>query len=323
MTSHAGPPLLAVTELGIAFHKVGSPPVPVVDRVSFGLQRGEAVALVGESGCGKSITARALLGLLPATARVEGAVHIEGTSVYQATPATLRHLRGARTGFVFQDPGQALNPVYPVGEQIAERLRTHGGLDARAAWARATELLAAVGIPEPALRAQAYPHQLSGGMRQRVVLAIALAGDPALLIADEPTTALDVTLQAQILALIREHQRARGLGLLLISHDLGVVAQCVDRVLVMYAGRIVEEAPVIDLFEHPRHPYTRDLLRSLPGTRQQANGRLYSIPGSVPSPGAWPPGCPYAPRCDRATAACAAPVPFEGGLRCLHPVPPP
>ncbi|MEZ4466585.1 MAG: ABC transporter ATP-binding protein [bacterium] len=314
--------LLVVEALGVAFEDARGGVVQVVEHVDFHVERGESVALVGESGCGKSVTARALLGLL-ATARVTGRVRLAGTSVLDARPAELRRLRGQQAGFVFQDPGQALNPVVTVGEQIAERLRRHGGLDRHAAARRAVALLGEVGIPDPEARARAWPHQLSGGMRQRVVVAIALACDPVLLIADEPTTALDVTIQAQILALIRERQQARQMGLLLISHDLGVVAQTVDRVLVMYAGQIVEEAPVVPLFEQPRHPYTRGLLRSVPG-RQQAGARLFAIPGTVPSPRDFPASCRFRARCDQAQAACeAGPVPLtpggSGRVRCHFP----
>ena len=314
-------PLLAVEALGVAFGAV-----PVVAGVSFTVARGEAVALVGESGCGKSMTARALLRLLPPSAHITGQIHIEGVDVLAASPGDLRRLRGTRTGFVFQDPGQALNPVHPVGEQVAERLRLYSGLSRAAAAARAIELFAELGISDPAARARAYPHQLSGGMRQRVVLAIALACSPALLIADETTTALDVTLQAQIMALIRARQRAADLGLLLITHDLGVVAQAVDRVLVMYAGQIVEAAPVAELFDQPRHPYTRGLLQSMPGAAP-VGARLFSIPGQVPSPGAWPPGCRFGARCDRVQAQCATPVALAGAgahrYRCVNPVPAP
>ncbi|MCB9527410.1 MAG: ABC transporter ATP-binding protein [Myxococcales bacterium] len=317
--------MLDVEGLGIAFDGPHGA-VPVVSDVALTVAAGEAVALVGESGCGKSVTARAILGLLPTPpARVTGRVALDGVDLLAADERTLRRARGEKVGFVFQDPMTALNPVYRVGEQIAERLRRYGGLDRKAAAARAVELLASVGIPAPAERARAWPHELSGGMRQRVVIAIALACDPALLIADEPTTALDVTVQAQIMALLRAAQRARGMGLLLITHDLGLVAQHVDRVVVMYAGQVVEEAPVEALFAHPRHPYTRGLLRAVPGaTPPGADGRLWSIPGAVPAPRDFPAACRFAPRCPRAQDDCrAAPVPLtvtgDRAVRCLHP----
>jgi len=312
-------PLLAVDQLHIAFDGV-----EVVRDVAFTIEPGEAVALVGESGCGKSVTARSVLGLLPTPpARVTGSVKFEGRELTTADNRTLRTVRGRRVGFVFQDPMTALNPVYRAGEQIAERLRRHGGLDRKAAAEKAIELLARVGIPAPAERARAWPHELSGGMRQRVVIAIALACDPALLIADEPTTALDVTVQAQIMALLREAQRARGMGLMLITHDLGLVARYVDRVIVMYAGQIVEDAPVEALFDGARHPYTRGLLRAVPGAVAHSGGRLHAIPGTVPAPKDFPDGCRFAARCERADAACDAIIPLsrvgDRAWRCCHP----
>ncbi len=312
--------LLAVRGLSIGFGDVR-----VTEDVSFEVGRGEAVAVVGESGCGKSVTARAVLRLLPPATRTEGRVELEGRDLLALSEPALREVRGRQVGFVFQHPMSALNPVLPVGEQIAERLRLHLGLRRRAAAERTIELLRGVGIPDPARRARAYPHQLSGGMCQRVMVAMALACDPVMLIADEPTTALDVTIQAQVLDLIRTQQRAREMGLLLISHDLALVAGAVDRVVVMYAGQVVETRPVIDLFERPRHPYTRGLLLSVPGAAAPtADGRLRSIPGVVPRPADFPRGCRFAPRCARATPECsAAPVPLStdgaGAVRCLHP----
>lgn len=311
--------------LSVGFTAHGRPALPVTDDVSFTVAAGEAVALVGESGCGKSVTAKALLRLLPSPPAqiLAGQVHIDGQAVFDLAPRALRRLRGADVGVVFQDPMSALNPVLRVGEQIAERLRTHGGLDRRAAAARAIELLAEVGIPAPAERARAWPHELSGGMRQRVVIAIALAGSPRLLIADEPTTALDVTIQAQIMRLIADLRAARDMAVLLITHDLGVVAQHVDRVVVMYAGQVVEQAPVEALFRHPRHPYTRGLLAAVPGATP---GRLQAIPGAVPPPQAFPSHCRFADRCPAAQPDCRAgaiplqPTP-DGAVRCLHPHP--
>jgi len=317
-------PLLRVDGLSIGFETERGL-VQVVDAVRFAVARGEAVALVGESGCGKSVTARSILGLLPSPpARVSGEVHFDEHELIGASQRVLRQVRGSRVGFVFQDPMTALNPVYRVGEQIAERLRRHGGLDRKAAARRAVELLAQVGIPAPAERARAWPHELSGGMRQRVVIAIALACDPDLLIADEPTTALDVTVQAQIMRLLRTAQRERRMGLLLITHDLGLVARYVDRVVVMYAGQVVEQAPVEALFDGARHPYTRGLLRAVPGAvAPRADGRLWSIPGAVPAPADFPASCRFADRCPRVADDCrAAPIPMteagSRGWRCLH-----
>lgn len=328
-------PLLSIRGLRIAFEGARGA-VEVVSGVDLDVAAGEAVALVGESGCGKSVTARSTLRLLrepPARIAAER-LDVVGEPVLQLDAGALRRVRGERVGFVFQDPMTALNPVLTVGEQIAERIRRFRGLDRRAAWARAVELLSEVGIPAPERRAREYPHRMSGGMRQRAVIAIALAADPALLIADEPTTALDVTIQAQIMRLIRRLQTDRGLGILLISHDLGVVAQAVDRVVVMYAGQVVEEAPVEALFERPRHPYARGLLRSVPGvgTRSSSQGaadRLWSIPGMVPAPADFPASCRFADRCDRVEPACRAqPVALrdpgdpgcpEARVRCLFP----
>jgi oligopeptide/dipeptide ABC transporter ATP-binding protein len=314
-------PLLAVEGLSVAIDGVR-----ITEDVSFTVGRGEAVALVGESGCGKSVTARAILRLLPTPpATIEaGHVRLGGRDLLPLGERDLRAVRGREVGFVFQQPMSALNPVLTVGEQIAERLRRHRGLKRREALEKTTDLLRQVGIPDPARRAQAWPHQLSGGMCQRVMVAMALACDPALLIADEPTTALDVTIQAQILDLIRTQQRTRDMALLLITHDLALVAGAVDRIVVMYAGQVVEAGPVAAIFDRPRHPYTRGLLMSVPGaTPPGPDGRLRSIHGVVPRPKDFPRGCRFAPRCDRATDACRqAPVPLTDGataVRCLHP----
>ena len=311
-------PLLSLRDLRIAFDGV-----EVVSGVDLRVAPGETVAIVGESGCGKSVTARAVLDLLPRPpATVTGRVEVDGHPIYKIDGPTLRTIRGQRVGFVFQNAGSALNPVHPIGRQIAERLRTHRGMGRAEAMRRAIALLGEVGIPDPASRARAFPHALSGGMRQRVVIAIALACDPDLLIADEPTTALDVTIQAQILALILEKCTSRGMGLLLISHDLGVVAQSVERVVVMYAGQVVEDAPVAAIFESPRHPYTRGLLDSMPGAREPG-ARLAAIPGTVPAPRDFPQGCRFKARCPVAQPDCEAPVPLtqldDRAWRCRHP----
>lgn len=303
-------PLLEVENLRVAFRFGRDRWLSAVEGVSFSLELGETVALVGESGCGKSATALALFRLLPEeTARVSAdRLVFDGVDLLTAAEATLRSLRGRRVGYVFQEPMTALNPVYPIGEQIAETLRVHRGLSRAEARAAAEEALRRVHMPSPRERMDAYPHQLSGGMRQRALIAMAIACSPKLLILDEPTTALDVTVQAQILDLFRELQETLGVALLLITHDLGVVAEIADRVLVMYAGHLVEEAPVEELFERPLHPYTRGLLNSMPradGTQK----RLEAIPGTVPDLGERPAGCPFAPRCSWVQPECRQAVP--------------
>ncbi|MDH4121736.1 MAG: ABC transporter ATP-binding protein [Deltaproteobacteria bacterium] len=299
----SAPPLLRVEHLGVDF-----PPLPgqagpraAVEDVNLTIVPGETLALVGESGCGKSLTALALLGLLPEGARARGKAMFEGQNLLALSGAALRQVRGNRVSMIFQEPMTALNPVHTVGKQVAEVLRLHQGLSRKEAWERAQAELAHVRIPDPARVAAEYPHQLSGGMRQRVMIAMALACRPALLLADEPTTALDVTIQAQILDLMEALQRENGTAVLFITHDLGVVAQQAQRVAVMYAGRVVEEAPVDELFARPRHPYTRGLLGARPGRNQTS---LAEIPGLVPPPGARPPGCAFAPRCPQADHAC-------------------
>jgi oligopeptide/dipeptide ABC transporter ATP-binding protein len=288
-----------------------------VDGVSLEVQRGRTTALVGESGCGKSITSLAVMGLLPGVARISGGrIEFDGVDLSRQSPDELRRLRGDRIAMIFQEPMTALNPVLRVGEQIAEPLRVHRGLAARAARERTVELLQRVGIPEPQQRVDAYPHEMSGGMRQRVMIAMAIACEPALLIADEPTTALDVTIQAQILALLRELQRQSGMAILLITHDLAVVAEFADRASVMYAGKIVESGPVRELLDSPRHPYTQALLRSMPVldavvVNEDGRGRLPVIPGEVPRPHNRPGGCAFHPRCElgRNDAKCASQTP--------------
>jgi oligopeptide/dipeptide ABC transporter ATP-binding protein len=276
--------------------------VPAVDDVSLHIERGETLALVGESGSGKTVTALSIMGLVPPPGRVvAGRICFAGRKL--RTPAEIAALRGSHMAMIFQDPMTSLNPVFTVGEQIAEVIRRHKGLSSRQAWQQAVEALASVAIPDPARRARQYPHEMSGGMRQRVMIAMALSCDPQLLIADEPTTALDVTIQAQILELIAVKQRERNLGVLLITHDLGVVAQVAHRAAVMYAGRIVETAPVEILFSRPQHPYTQGLLASVPRLGRQA-ARLPTIEGVVPKLDELPPGCAFAPRCPEAQPAC-------------------
>jgi peptide/nickel transport system ATP-binding protein len=321
---NAGAPLLEVDDLSIAFRGALGGELRAVSSLSFHVNPGETLAIVGESGCGKSVTAMSVLGLLPRETRITGAIRFGGRDILQFTTKELRALRGNEIGMVFQEPMTSLNPVFTVGRQIGETLRLHQGLDRRQAHQRAIELLADVGIPAPAQRVNEYPHQLSGGMRQRVMIAMALACGPQLLIADEPTTALDVTIQAQVLDLLRGLRERTGSAIVLITHDLGVVAEMADRVVVMYAGRKVEEAPVRQLFEQPAHPYTRGLLGALPRLGASA-GRpvgsprmaLAEIPGQVPSLRTPITGCAFAGRCARAADRCreAAPpiVTLEAG----------
>jgi oligopeptide/dipeptide ABC transporter ATP-binding protein len=300
--------LLEVAHLTTVFD-LASGPAPAVDDVSFDVRPGETLGLVGESGSGKSVTAMSIMRLLQPPGRIAGgSIRFEGRDLLTLTEAEMRERRGARMALIFQEPMTALNPVFTVGDQIAEALLVHGKATRREAGARAVELLEAVRIPDAAVRVKSYPHQLSGGMRQRVLIAMALACRPSLIIADEPTTALDVTIQAQILDLLREMRSALGLSLLLITHDLGVVAETADRVAVMYAGRIVEQGPVRDVLRTPRHPYTKGLLASLPGS---VRGRLRAIEGSVPRLGAWPSGCAFHPRCADRFEPCAGVPPPE------------
>ncbi|CAN1519287.1 DppD ABC-type dipeptide/oligopeptide/nickel transport system, ATPase component [Rhabdaerophilaceae bacterium] len=282
--------------------------VRVLHGVDLSVARGEALGLVGESGSGKSVTWLAALGLLPGKARIGGSATLEGTELIGATPATLDKVRGGRIAMISQDPASALNPVIPVGKQIGEALALHRGMTGASNRAECLRLLEIVGIPDAARRLHAYPHEFSGGQNQRVMIAMALAGEPDLLVADEPTTALDVTIQAQILDLIRTIRREMNMALVLISHDLGVISETCNRVAVMYAGRIVEEAPVDSLFDHPRHPYAQGLLASLPPLAGPRS-RLVSIPGVVPDPRALPAGCAFAPRCTKVLAACSASPP--------------
>jgi peptide/nickel transport system ATP-binding protein len=285
-----------------------------VDDVSFTVRRGETLAIVGESGCGKSVSALSIMRLVPDPPGriVGGSVTLEGTDLLGVSDAEMRKIRGNRISMIFQEPMTSLNPVMRIGDQITEVVQLHRSITNKQAWVQAVEMLRLVRIPEPERRALEYPHQLSGGMRQRAMIAMALACRPALLIADEPTTALDVTIQAQILALIVDLQKTLGTGLILITHDLGVVAQTAQRVIVMYAGKKVEEATVEALFENPKHPYTRGLMASMPavislGAKEDV--RLNEIPGMVPSLTNLPPGCAFAPRCPFAIDRCRAEYP--------------
>ncbi|HKP45575.1 MAG TPA: ABC transporter ATP-binding protein [Pyrinomonadaceae bacterium] len=284
--------------------------VRAVDGVSFHIDRGELLGLVGESGCGKSITALSVMRLVaPPGKIVAGEILFDGKNLLKLSDGEMRAIRGDDIAMIFQDPMTSLNPVFTVGEQIAEALRLHRKLSRKAARDAAIEAMREVSIPDPGRRFSDYPHQLSGGMRQRVMIAMALACDPKLLIADEPTTALDVTIQAQILELLNELRKHRELAVLLITHDLGVVAEVADRVAVMYTGRIVEEAPVAELFARPRHPYTEGLLRSVPKLTAASVAKaekLETIEGTVPSPTDLPPGCHFAPRCPYRMPRCTA-----------------
>ncbi|MSP98421.1 MAG: ABC transporter ATP-binding protein [Betaproteobacteria bacterium] len=297
-------PLLAIEDLRVVFGPQGKEQA-AVDGVSLTLAPGEALGVVGESGCGKSLTALSILGLVPdPPGRIAGGhIRLRGQDLVGAGNTVMNRIRGKQISMIFQEPMTALNPVFRVGEQIGETLRFHAGLSRADARERALHLIERVGIGNPRERLDQYPHELSGGMRQRIMIAIALACRPQILIADEPTTALDVTIQAQILLLLKDLQKELGMALMLITHDLGVVAQVVDRVAVMYAGRIVEEGSVAAVFERPSHPYTRLLLQSIPSLEVQQT-RLQTIPGMVPSLANLPAGCRFHPRCPDARPAC-------------------
>ena len=304
--------LVSIRGLRVAFRGV-----PVVHGLDLDIGRGEAVGLVGESGCGKSITWLAALGLVGPAAHVTGRVTLEGAELLGASDRALSAVRGRRVALISQDPGSTLNPVHRIGWQVAESLRLHRGLHGAAARAEAVRLLTDVGLPDPKRRMVLYPHELSGGQNQRVGIAMALAGRPDLLVADEPTTALDVTIQAQILDLLRALRRETGMALVLISHDLGVVAELCDRACIMYAGRIVEDAPADALFDRPAHPYAAGLLGALPAMDGPPR-RLAAIPGTVPPPGALPPGCAFAPRCPLAVDACRVAPPALRAVGTRH-----
>jgi oligopeptide/dipeptide ABC transporter ATP-binding protein len=308
-TAASTAPLLAVRNLHVAF-PTDRGPARAVDGVSFTVDAAETVCLVGESGCGKSVTAFALLGLVPPPGRIEqgGEIRFDDRDLLTLPAESLRALRGNRIAMVFQEPMTALNPVRSVGDQVAEVVRVHTTASKREAWDRAVAMLERVGIPDPAARARQYPHELSGGMRQRVMIAMALVLEPQLVIADEPTTALDVTIQAQVLELLRDLRERTRMALLLITHDLGVVAEMADRVVVMYAGQVVEEAPVRALFATPTHPYTEGLLAAVPVPGRD-EVRLRTIPGTVPSATAWPDGCRFRERCPHAFDRCAVEAP--------------
>ncbi|MGW2197281.1 ABC transporter ATP-binding protein, partial [Streptosporangium sp. NPDC001682] len=315
--------LLSIRDLKVVFAADGGD-VPAVRRLDLDLRRGEVVGLVGESGSGKSVSAAAIMGLLPPTATVSGSIRFAGKELVGLAEPQYRRLRGRRVAMVFQDPMSSLSPVHTIGDQVAEAVRVHQGCSWAAARDRAVELLDVVGVPDARNRLRDYPHQFSGGMRQRVVIAMAIANDPDLIIADEPTTALDVTVQAQVLAALRAVRERTGAAILLITHDLGIVAQVADRIAVMYAGRLVETGTAVDVFDHPAMPYTRGLLDSIPRLDRPADDELWAIPGSPPTMTALPAGCAFAPRCAIRTAECAGsepdlrPVSAGHLAACLH-----
>jgi len=315
----ADTPLLEVQ--GLTTHYVsarGTRVTRAVEDVSFTLRDGDTLGIVGESGSGKSTLALSLLRLLPPAARiVAGAVRFEGEDLLNKPESEMRRIRGKRIAMILQDPMASLNPLFTVGDQVGEPLRVHEGASRRSAWDRARGLLAAVRIPAPAARVRNYPHELSGGMRQRIVGAIAISCEPRVLIADEPTTSLDVTIQAQYLSLLRELQRAQGLAMIFITHNLGIVARMCDAVAVMYAGRIVEAGPVRRIFGAPQHPYTRALIESIPRLGE-ANGRLTAIEGQPPDPSALPTGCAFHPQCPQRLERCATEVPHDTAIAADH-----
>lgn len=323
-TTHA---LLSVRDLRVTFQRSGEKPFVAVDGVSFDVRPGETVGLVGESGCGKSVTSLAIMGLLPRRGvAVEGEVNFQGTNLLTQPAEKMRDRRGRDLGMIFQDPLSSLNPVISIGIQVTEVLERHRGLSRKAAMPIARDMLDKVGIPDPERRLKDYPHQLSGGMRQRALIAMALACQPRLLIADEPTTALDVTIQAQILALLKELVQDTGTALVMITHDLGVVAGLCDRVNVLYGGKIVERGDRHPLFASPRHPYTAGLLASIPRLDAPRGERLTPIPGSVSDNLPWDHACAFAPRCPNALEVCREVRPEllddsgDRALRCHNPV---
>ena len=311
-------PLLRVEALSVGF-ATDKGQLCAVDEMSYQIFPGKTLGLVGESGCGKSTTALALMGLLPASARISGAAHFLAQDLFKQTQSQWRRVRGNRMAMIFQEPMTALNPVLPIGEQIGETLVLHQGLSARAARERAVDMLDEVGIASARTRASAYPHQLSGGMRQRAMIAMALACRPSLLIADEPTTALDVTIQAQILELMLELQDRMGMAIQFISHNLGVVSELADDIIVMYAGRIIERASAAQLFDQPRHPYSVGLIQTLPNLAKRQS-RLPVIPGGMPNLAVPVPGCSFADRCPRVAVRCREQVPPLASVTAGHDV---
>ncbi|MEV5167792.1 ABC transporter ATP-binding protein [Streptomyces werraensis] len=320
--------LLTVDELTVTFGGRGRKESRAVDGISFEVDQGQVVGLVGESGCGKSVTSLALMGLLPAKGlTIGGRAEFDGTDLFTMSPSARRDLRGSEMAMIFQDPLSSLNPVVPIGVQVTEILERHRGMKGEAARKEAAHLLDRVGIPDPTRRLKEYPHQMSGGMRQRALIAMAVACAPRLLIADEPTTALDVTIQAQILELLKELVDQEGTALLMITHDLGVVAGLCDQVNVLYAGKVVESAGRRELFAHPTHPYAHGLLGSIPRLDAPRGEPLNPIRGSINDRIAWADGCAFAPRCDRYEMGCLSGTPQLGEpraaghqVRCVNPV---
>ena len=316
-------PLLSVRDLRVVFDTRRGP-LTAIDGVSFDIAAGEILGVVGESGAGKSLTGTAVIGLLDPPGRIAGGeIWLEGRRIDTLPPEAMRKIRGREIGAIFQDPLTSLHPLLTVGDQLTETIRTHLPLDRAAARARAIDLLREVGIPSAETRVDQHPHQFSGGMRQRVVIALALAGEPKLIIADEPTTALDVSIQAQITALLRRLGRQHGTGVMLVTHDMGVIAETADRVAVMYAGRLVEIGPVAQVIRAPRHPYTAGLMASIPRMGRREH-ELRQIDGSMPRLGSIPPGCAFNPRCPAASDRCRGETPVLGGgahdAACWHPV---
>jgi peptide/nickel transport system ATP-binding protein len=300
---------LTVENLRTYFHTPEGP-VRAVDGVDFELPPGATLGIVGESGCGKTVACLSILRLIEAPGRIEpgSVIRLHDLDLAEATEDEMRRIRGNEISMVFQEPTTSLNPVFTIGDQIIEVLRLHTELPSAAARARAIDMLRLVGIPNPDRRIDDYPHELSGGQRQRAMIAMALACEPSVLIADEPTTALDVTIQAEILELLEELQQRLGMAMIFVSHDLGVISEIADRVIVMYAGQVIERGSAVELFNRPRHPYTEGLLRSLPRVTERVE-RLAVIPGSVPNPKRWPDGCRFHPRCPHAWSRCGAEMP--------------
>ena len=313
--------ILSVRDLTVAFDTRRGP-LTAIDRVSFDIGRGEILGVVGESGAGKSVTGSAVIGLIDRPGRIAGGeIRLRGERIDNLSPEAMRRVRGRRIGMIFQDPLTSLDPLFRVGDQIVETLRTHTDLSAKAARTRAIDLLAEVGIPAPERRIDGYPHEFSGGMRQRVVIALALAAEPELIIADEPTTALDVSVQAQIITLLKRLCREHGTAVMLVTHDMGVIAEAADRVAVMYAGRVAEIGPVASVIAKPHHPYAVGLMGAIPTLSQEAD-RLSQIPGSMPRLTAIPQGCAFNPRCPKVFARCRVerpePIPVDASRVACH-----
>ncbi|MCM3719972.1 ABC transporter ATP-binding protein [Fictibacillus phosphorivorans] len=303
-----GNPVLEVKNLKTSF-LTEDDAIPAVDGVDFHINPGEVLGIVGESGCGKSVTSLSVMGLVPTPpGKIEGEILFKGENLASAPEKRMRQIRGNEIGMIFQEPMTSLNPVITIGDQLIESLRIHRKWSKKEAWKKAIEMLKLVGLPRAEELVKEYPHQLSGGMRQRVMIAMAMICDPKLLIADEPTTALDVTIQAQILDLMKRLNKETDTAIMMITHDLGVVAEMCERVVVMYAGKVVEEGDVKTIFQNPQHPYTIGLIKSVPDMREKV-GRLYSIPGNVPKPGSIKTGCSFAPRCEHAGTRCISETP--------------